>query len=141
MKISNKKFVGSWELQAWTARLTNGEKVFPFSEDAIGRITYDESGRMAVQIMKNNLPPFLSEDPLQAQPDEMINTYKGFIAYCGHYQVNHSFNQVIHQIEISSFPNWVGQQQIRNYKFEEDKLILSTGVIGSSRHKLIWKKI
>ena len=141
IKMSNEKFVGSWELKEWTAELTDGKVVFPYGEDAKGRITYDEFGNMAVQIMKNNRSQFLSEDPLQAQPDEVLAAYNGFIAYCGNYEVNLNSNQVVHQIKISSFPNWVGQNQIRYFEFNEDKLILSTDIIGSSRHKLIWKKV
>jgi hypothetical protein len=141
IKMSNEAFIGSWELQEWSAELNNGKIVFPFGEDAKGSITYDDFGNMAVQIMKNNRVQFLSEDPLQAQADEVIEAYNGFIAYCGKYKVDTSSNQVIHQIEISSFPNWVGQNQVRFYTFIEDKMILSTDIIGSSRHKLIWKKM
>ncbi|WP_163708165.1 lipocalin-like domain-containing protein [Mangrovibacterium lignilyticum] len=140
MEKSIEKLLGSWQLQEWTAELANGEIVFPFGEDVIGRITYDERGDMAVQIMKNNRPEFHSEDLLQAQPDEMIDAYTGFIAYCGTYDVHPNSNQVIHRIAISSFPNWVGQNQVRSYEFKDDRLILSTDVIGSSRHKLVWKR-
>ncbi|GJM27956.1 MAG: hypothetical protein DHS20C17_05910 [Cyclobacteriaceae bacterium] len=136
-----KEFIGTWKLEAWTAELTDGKIVFPFGEDAIGRITYDEFGNMAVQVMKNDRPQFLSEDPLQTEPDEVLVAYNGFIAYCGNYQVNLNTNQVVHQIKISSFPNWVGQNQTRYYEFNGDQLILSTDLIGSSRHKLIWKKL
>ena len=135
------EFVGSWQLKAWTAELSDGKIVFPFGEDAIGRITYDDYGNMAVQIMKNNRSNFLSDDPLQAQSDEVVVAYNGFIAYSGYYEVNVESNQVVHQIKISSFPNWVGQDQTRYYEFKEDKLILSTDLIGSSRHKLIWEKV
>ncbi|WP_420315784.1 lipocalin-like domain-containing protein [Ekhidna sp.] len=141
MKMINDKFVGSWELKEWTAKLTDESIIFPFGEDAIGRITYDSNGNMAVQIMKNNRKQFLSEDPLQAQPDEVVVAYNGFIAYCGNYEVNLNSNQVVHQIKISSFPNWIGQNQIRNFEFNEDELTLSTDQIGSSRHKLVWRKI
>lgn len=141
MKMKNEKFVGSWELKEWTSRLNDESKVFPFGEDAKGRITYDSNGNMSVQIMKNNRSQFLSEDPLEAQPDEVVVAYNGFIAYCGYYEVNLNSNQVVHKIEISSFPNWVGQNQVRYFKFKDDRLILSTDVIGSNRHKLIWVKI
>jgi hypothetical protein len=140
-KMANEKFIGSWELKEWTAELNGDSIAFPFGEDAIGRITYDSSGYMAVQIMKNNRSKFLSDDPLQAQPDEVVVAYNGFIAYSGNYEVNLNTNHVVHHIKISSFPNWVGQNQIRYYKFNKDKLTLSTDLIGSSRHKLIWKKI
>jgi hypothetical protein len=80
-KMANEKFIGAWELKEWTAELNGDSIAFPFGEDAIGRITYDSSGYMAVQIMKNNRSKFLSDDPLQAQPDEVVVAYNGFIAY------------------------------------------------------------
>jgi len=141
MEITSQKFIGSWELKEWTAELNDGRKVSPFGEDAVGRITYESDGNMSVQIMKNNRPQFLSEDPLQGQPDEVVAAFHGFIAYCGNYEVNLNSNQVIHQIKISSFPNWVDQNQVRNFKFNEDQLTLSTDIIGSSKHKLVWRKI
>ncbi len=82
MNVSKEEFSCSWELKAWTAKLNDGKIVYPFGEDAIGRITYDGNGSMAVQIMKNHRIPFLSEDPLQARPDKVIAAYNGFIAYC-----------------------------------------------------------
>lgn len=139
--MKNEKFIGSWELKEWTAESTDGQTVFPYGEDAKGRLTYDEFGNMSVQIMKNNRAIFLSEDPLQAQPEEVLEAYNGFIAYCGNYNVNPSSKQVVHQIKLSSFPNWVGQNQIRYFEFNKDKLILSTDIIGSSQHKLIWRKM
>jgi len=139
--MKNKKFVGSWKLKKWTAELNDGKVVFPFGEDAVGRISYDDKGNMSVHIMKNNRQRFESEDPLQGKPEEMITAYKDILAYCGNYEVYNNPNQVVHQIKISSFPNWVGQNQIRKFEFKDDKLILSTDTIGSSRHKLIWKKM
>ena len=139
--MKNEKFLGSWELKQWSAELNDGTIFFPFGEDAVGRITYEGNGDMSVQVMKNNRPKFLSEDPLQAKPDEVVNAFNGFLSYCGSYEVYANPNQVVHQIKISSFPNWVGQNQIRKFEFKGDKLILSTDVVGSSRHKLIWQKI
>ncbi|HSH20360.1 MAG TPA: lipocalin-like domain-containing protein, partial [Draconibacterium sp.] len=134
------KFVGSWELKKWTAELNDGTLIFPFGEDATGRITYESNGNMCVHVMKNNRPRFQSEDPLQAKPDEMVIAYKEFFAYCGTYDVYINPNQLVHQIKISSVPNWTGQNQIRKYEFKDDKLILSTDTIGASKHKLVWQK-
>ena len=92
-------------MKEWTAELKSGDIIFPFGKDAKGIITYDKFGNMAVQVMKNERPPFLSEDPLQAQPDEILDAYNGFIAYSGRYEVDTNSNKVTHQIKISSFPN------------------------------------
>ena len=139
--MNNKKFFGSWELRKWTAELDNGTEVFPFGEDAIGRISYDDKGNMSVHIMKNNRRQFHSEDPLQGTPDERFEAFGEFLSYCGSYEVYKNPNQVVHRIKISSFPNWVSQNQIRKFEFKDDKLILRTDTIGSSRHKLVWQKM
>ena len=139
--MSNAKFHGSWELKEWTAELISGEVVYPYGDDAKGIITYDKLGHMAVQVMKNKISNFISEDPLNAQPEEVWDAYNGFIAYSGSYDIDSSSNKVIHHIRLSSFPNWVGQNQIRYYKFKDDYLILSTDFIETSKHKLIWKRL
>jgi hypothetical protein len=139
--MENKKFIGNWELKKWTAELKDGTIVSPFGEDALGRITYDSDGNMAVQLMKNNRAPFHSEDPLQARTHEAVLAFNEFLSYCGTYQVYNNPDQVVHRIKISSFPNWTGQNQIRKFEFKDDLLILSTDTIGSSRHKLEWVKM
>ena len=139
--MKNKKFIGSWELKKWTAELNDGTIFFPFGEDAVGRITYDINGEMSVQLMKSNRQKFHSEDPLQAKPEEVLVAFNEFLSYCGSFKVHTNPDQVVHQIKISSFPNWIGQNQIRKFEFTDDKLILSTDTIGSSKHKLIWQKL
>ena len=138
---SNQKFIGSWELMSWAAESADGNIVFPFGQDAVGRITYDGNGIMAVQIMKNNRVQFTSEDPLRAEPSEKVAAYDGFIAYTGNYNVDIDSNRVIHHIKISSFPNWVGQSQVRNFAFNQNELTLSTDFIGASKHKLVWRRM
>jgi len=91
--------------------------------------------------MKNNKPQFHSEDTLQPTPYRVFGALSEFISYCGTYQIYTNPNQVVHQIKISSFPNWTGQNQIRKFEFKDDKLILSTDTIGSSRHQLVWQKM
>lgn len=137
----NEKFFGTWELKKWTAEINNGAEIFPFGEDVVGRISYDNDSNVSVHIMKNNRPRFHSEDPLNATPDEMFTAFSEFISYCGTYEAYNNPDQVVHRIKISSFPNWTGHNQIRKFEFIDDKLILRTDTIGSSRHKLVWQKI
>ena len=104
-KHENEKFIGSWDLKKWTAELNNGTIVFPFGEEATGRITYDSNGDMSVQLMKNKRPHFHSEDPLQAKPDEVVVAFNEFLSYCETYEVHNNPDQLVHQIKMSSFPN------------------------------------
>lgn len=141
MKRANQRFEGNWELLEWTAETPGGKVLFPFGTDAIGRITYDPDGLMAVQIMRSGRNQFSSDDPLEGDRNEKAAAYDGYMAYCGSYQVDENHSQVIHHIEISSFPNWTGQIQVRNYEFMDDRLILSTPAIGSRCHRLVWRKV
>ncbi len=140
-EITNEKFNGSWELLEWTNESKEGTIGFPFGKDITGQITYGSDGSMSVQIMKKNRPTFRSGDPLDGMAEEMIDAFKGFIAYCGTYEINQDSNQVVHQIRISSFPNWVGKVQVRKFEFNGDRLTLSTDYIGPNKHTLVWRKI
>jgi hypothetical protein len=75
MESLNKKFIGNWNLLEWSAELIDGTIVYPFGTDTIGRISYDSNGNMSVQIMKKDRQLFVSEDPLQAEPDEIVSAY------------------------------------------------------------------
>jgi hypothetical protein len=48
------------------------------------------------------------------------------VAYYGHYTFNEAQGTVTHYVEGSLFPNWTGQSMIRNTRFEDDTLELST---------------
>lgn len=102
--MKNKKCIGSWELKKWTAELNDGTEIFPFGEDAIGRVTYKKSSEMSVHVMKNNRLKFLSEDPLQAKPEEMIIAFQDFLSYCGSYEVHNMSNQMLHKIKSALSP-------------------------------------
>ncbi len=135
------KFVGTWELVEWRSESSDGKRDYPLGPDAIGWISYGTDGNMFVQIIRRDRPHFTSQDPLQGEPDEIVSAYTGQLAYCGSYTVDTDAGQVIHDIKISAYPNWVGQKQIRYYKLEGDTLTLSTAFIASRRHKLIWKRL
>ena len=67
---------------------------------------------------------------------------EGYVSYCGRYEVNG--DKVIHHIEVSLFPNWVGVRQERMYELDGDRLTLSTPLmlVGGRRLSthLIWER-
>ncbi len=132
-------FSGTWKLLEWTAKLPDGKIIFPFGRDAIGRIGYDDRGNMWVQIMKAVRPAFKSEDIMKGEPEEMLQAYQDFFAYSGNYEVHPEDQQVIHKIKLSSFPNWIGHDQVRNYEFRGSLLILSAN-LESGYQRLVWEK-
>jgi hypothetical protein len=135
------QFIGTWELMKWSAKQADGKEVYPYGEDAVGQILYDVKGNMMVEIMKKERKLFASHDFLQGTTEEILSAATGFVAYCGSYQIDPVAKQVIHHIKISSFPNWVGKDQIRYYDFKDGLLVLSTPAIATMQHELIWQKL
>ena len=52
---------------------------------------------------------------------------------------------MIHVVETSLFPNWVGSEQRREIAWEGDRLILSTPPIPTGGaptvHRLVWERV
>ena len=52
---------------------------------------------------------------------------------------------VIHHIEISSYPNWIGNAQVRFARLEGDLLMLSTKPMTfqgvERRAELVWERV
>ena len=63
---------------------------------------------------------------------------------CGRYEIDVKENRLIHLPEVATEPGYVGSRQIRPYKFEDGRLVLSeveTGRPGVLRWKIVWEKV
>ena len=139
-QISN-DFVGIWALKKCVAISRDGEVNYPYGENPVGQLLYDERGNMMAQIMKPGIKKFASAIRLEGTPEEILPAYRGFIAYYGTYRVIPDSNLVVHHVKACSFPNWVDQDQRRYYEFNNNQLILKTSLIGSTRFELTWQKV
>ncbi len=136
------RFVGTWRLVSWENRSTDAI-TYPFGQDAVGYIMYNEDGYMFVAIMTTNRPPFVSGDILGGSLKEKAAAAETLISYCGTYEIQR--DRVIHHIEVSSFPNWVGVDQERIFEFKENRLVLSTLplLVGGKQQTahLVWERV
>jgi hypothetical protein len=119
------QFVGTYALRSCETRRSDGSVSYPFGQGAVGRITYDEVGRMAVQIMQLDRPLFTSDDPLGGTSDEIAVAWAGFLSYAGQYKIDETAGIVTHQIEVSPLPNWVGGAQVRHFQLDGSRLDLT----------------
>ena len=117
-------FIGTWRLISCELKNSDGEVNYPKGENAIGYIMYNHDGYMSVAFMSANRHPFESGDILGGSIREKESAIDTFFSYCGKYDVSEEY--VIHHIEVSLFPNWIGTDQKRKYRFEGNRLILST---------------
>jgi hypothetical protein len=135
-------FFGTWRLISFESRTADGEVSYPYGRDAIGYITYGDSGYMSVAIMAAHRQQFAAGDILGGTTEEKVHAAETYLSYCGRYEV--LTGKVIHRIEVRLFPNWIGGVQERFYTFTDNRLTLSTPPIllnGKLRTSyLIWER-
>ena len=121
------KFIGTWRLASVEARRPNGE-IAPmparYGTNPVGYIMYDNTGHVAVQRMRPDRPKFAINDMDKGTPEELKAAWEGYSAYLGTYEINEAEGFVVHHVEISSFPNYVGSDEKRFYELSDDTLVL-----------------
>jgi len=135
-------FVGTWKLVSLETRGENGKITYPFGKDALGYIMYSADGYVSVTIFPKNRRRFKTQDILGGTIEEKVAAAESYISYLGRYEVMQ--DRVIHHVEASFFPNWVGVDQERFYRFDGNRLTLSTApmLVNGKRQTvhLIWDK-
>lgn len=122
--MTKNKFIGTWRLISLETRDANGLVNYPFGKNAVGYLIYTTEGYMSATLMKANRPPFSTGDRFSASTEELVSAAQTYESYCGCYEIKS--NKIIHKVEASQFPNWVGIDQERYFEFTENKLLLST---------------
>lgn len=117
------RILGTWNLVKWSNQLNDGTETYPFGEDAKGYIHYSEDGYLFVHIMMANRQNYSGTDPFKGTLDEDSAAIKSQISYAGTYEFIDG--KIVHHVTVSSFPNWVGRDQVRDFKFIDEYLYLS----------------
>ncbi|HXG36374.1 MAG TPA: lipocalin-like domain-containing protein [Dehalococcoidia bacterium] len=136
---------GVWKLVSYEYQRADGQPAVPaLGPDPIGRLMYDPSGLMSVHIMSLDRPIFESGDRLRGDSDKVKAAYEGYLAYFGTYEVREAEGIIIHRVEGSLFPNWVGTDQTRFFQLKGDKLTLRTPPrpeAGGEVAVLVWERM
>ncbi len=98
---------------------------------------------MSVAIMRPNRQKFAAEDLLGGSTEEKAQAAATYVSYCGRYEF--LGDMVVHHVELSLFPNWVGVEQQRLVELRGNRLTLSTRpiLLGGKQHtaRLIWERV
>ncbi len=136
-------FLGVWKLIAYRRTSGDGRVDHPYSEQPVGRITYDAAGRMSAQLMrpgrKSTLPVGVSFANGTANDAELREATAGFIAYFGTFDVDPAATEVVHHVQACLVPSWVGQDLRRKYRFSGNRMMLSA-VAGKFSVDLTWER-
>ncbi len=122
--MSQDLIIGTWRLVSFEYKAEDETSFFPYGKDANGIIYYDKEGYMSAIISRTDRPSLSAEDYIKISDNEKIELSKGFMAYSGKYEI--LTDKIVHYVEISYIPNWIGTTLDRFYTFKNGHLILST---------------
>jgi Lipocalin-like domain len=137
------KLVGTWKLiSAVSEDLSTGQKTNIYKGTPVGFLTYGTDNRVMTIVV----------DSVRKKPAANVATaveaealFRSMAAYAGTYTVKG--NQVIHVPDVSWNETWTGTDQIRDFKFDGERLLLATAPSPDpftgkkSVRALVWEKI
>ena len=118
-----RQLVGRWKLVALEAMRPNGEVIREWGQNPTGYLSYDASGFVSVQFMRD---PRAAKPSRQLTPDERRDAFESYYAYYGRFEVDDQAGSVTHHIQGSLRPYEVGADLTRFFTLSGDRLDLST---------------
>lgn len=116
--------VGTWALQSWTSTdAESGTVVNVFGEHPSGHLIYTAGGHMAVMLTADGRSK-LSGDRFNSPVEERAKAFSTHAAYSGTYTL--TSDGIMHQVQASSFQNWVGTEQFRYVDVVGDTMTVKT---------------
>ena len=131
---------GSWTLVSLYVE-KDGSRTEAFGTAPRGSMVFTPDGHFSTIVMRANLPKFGSNSRTSGTDTENQAVVQGSIAYFGTYTENKTDGTLSLRIEGSTFPNWDGQVQLREFRVtnNELRLINPSAAIGGAGY-MVWKR-
>lgn len=126
-----KDLVGTWKFTVNETTNKDGSKFDTYGKEPKGIVMFDASGHFSLFIAKPDPMKFSSNNRLDGTPEEYKAAVYNAIAYYGTYKVDEAAKTITWSIEASTFPNWYGVAQQRQFSISGDELRF-TNQAGSS---------
>ena len=138
--IMTADLVGCWTLRSCRSVTENGEVSYPFGQNATGLLLYTPDNHMAVQIAAADRGSIGADNPMSpaAGAEQRANAFSTYLAYFGTYEVER--DRVIHDVQMSLFPDWSGQRQVRAFTLDGGTLTLTRDA-GDTTIELVWLRV
>jgi hypothetical protein len=112
-----KQLVGSWKLSSWVIQIIGGEATEPFGSNPKGRAVFTQEGYAAFIIVAANRKPATNND-------ESAALLKSLLVYTGKFAIEG--DKFTTKVDISGNELLTGQDQVRFFKLEGDRLSIRT---------------
>jgi hypothetical protein len=134
--------VGAWRLLSWENQAADGQVTYPMGADALGYLLYTADGRFSVTISRANRTRFTAGDLLSGTTDEQARAMRGLSPMRAY---SFDGDRVVHDVELSLFPDWVGSDQERSVELAGARLTLSASPLllaGKPQvPRLVWERV
>ena len=138
-----RKIVGTWKLVSEENTLKDGSKTHDYGPKGKGFLMYSADGYMCAVEMNPNRPKW--KNPAEPTQQEKAEAFDGSYGYCGAYEIDTKHSQLVHLPEVSTGPGYLGTRQIRPYKFDGNRMILSGGAVEDQPEiawwTVVWERV
>jgi hypothetical protein len=126
------RLVGTWKLEAYVAYPTPTcrfqRPTFPMTKNVTGLIMYTPDGYMSAHML---IPGQMSFKRGEGEEPQWAEAGKRSFSYAGPYYISDEGTgrkeTLRHTFQVCNLPGWVGDIQVRTWKFEEDDNLLVLG--------------
>jgi hypothetical protein len=134
---------GTWVMSSAYEILADGKRTTNYGEHPKGLLVVDKQGRYSLQIFRPDRSRFGSGVKANGTAEEFRSAVLGSSTHFGRVEVDPAHNKLIFKIEASSYPNWEGTQQVRDYVFKDGTLTYSVPASASGNGTVaysIWQR-
>ena len=117
--------IGTWRLVAYEDQADGGPISYPYGANPKGLLIYDDTGHMAIQIMKVPHPKVASGSDEDITPEEKIALFDAYTAYFGTYRIDAARGVVIVHAEADTADVFIGEVEERPFTLNGDRLALT----------------
>jgi hypothetical protein len=140
------RLIGVWGLVSYVDEQDGRENRYPLGTKPEGFLIYTPEGFVSAQLMKPGRRMFHSHDWHEGTPEEYQESGRGYIAYCGRYEVDEENRTVAHLPSVALLPNLIGGRHLRTVTLCEGTLTLyASGVPAENEPSVIsrlqWRKV
>jgi hypothetical protein len=145
---ARKKLIGVWKLISGESKHeVTGEVLYPWGTNPVGRLSYDDAGRVFAQLMnpgRRSVGGMSNRGAAAAietaSAEDMREMLTGFNAYFGTFDVDEPSRTVIHHLQSALIPSWVGTDQRRKYEFSGNNQLIMFNTASQAAYRLVWQR-
>ena len=121
---------GSWVMVSAYEIHADGTRTTNYGEHPVGAFMVDASGHYSLQVFRPGRPAFASGDRATGTAEEYRTALLGISTHIGKVSIDQAHHQLIFDVEASSFPNWEGKRQVRDYTYKDGVLTYAVPAYG-----------